>query len=241
MKSSANIQKVLRRVAAVAAVLILSVIALAGAQSFQWDKNAPDSHGEMSLNADQPDRSSALASSPTAQPVYIGGEKALDSALAHAGLSAQDIVLQHSSRLDREGGRMVYEIEFYAGNTEYDYEIDALTGEVLKAEKDIDEDARRSAEKKKENASASAKQQESAGKKNDSAKQEYIGTSAAKSAALSHAGVSSGDARSVQVELDRDDGRVVYEVEFKADKYEYDYEIDAVTGKVLKSEKDRDD
>ena len=43
------------------------------------------------------------------------------------------------------------------------------------------------------------------------------------------------------VELDDDDGRAYYEIEIEDGKYEYEYEIDAVTGKILDFEKDRDD
>ena len=69
----------------------------------------------------------------------------------------------------------------------------------------------------------------------------YIGESAALSAALTHAGVSESQISRQKVELDRDDGRMIYEVEFHVDRMEYDYEIDATTGSVLKAESDWDD
>lgn len=62
----------------------------------------------------------------------------------------------------------------------------------------------------------------------------------AKSVAFNHAGVSEGNIRDLEVELDRDDGVLSYEIEFKADKIEYKYDIHAETGKVLRSEKDFD-
>ena len=45
----------------------------------------------------------------------------------------------------------------------------------------------------------------------------------------------------MKVEKDRENGRTIYEVEFTADGYEYEYEIDASSGKILKKEKERDD
>ena len=35
------------------------------------------------------------------------------------------------AKLERENGRQVYDVEFSFGQTEYDYEIDALTGAIL--------------------------------------------------------------------------------------------------------------
>lgn len=67
----------------------------------------------------------------------------------------------------------------------------------------------------------------------------FIGEDAAKSAALSHAGISAADAGYIECELDEDDGRWVYEIEFRAGGVEYDYEISAGDGTVLKAERER--
>ena len=69
----------------------------------------------------------------------------------------------------------------------------------------------------------------------------YIGEKKAKQAAISHAGVSAEKITEYEIELDFEHGVMVYEVEFKCEGFEYDYEIDAVTGAVLKSEKGTDD
>ena len=45
----------------------------------------------------------------------------------------------------------------------------------------------------------------------------------------------------MEVELDEEDGILVYEVEFKSGNMEYSYEIDAASGAVLKHESERDD
>ena len=42
----------------------------------------------------------------------------------------------------------------------------------------------------------------------------------------------------MRAELDWDDGRAKYEVEFFSGNYEYEFEIDALNGTVLKSERD---
>ena len=104
-------------------------------------------------------------------------------------------------------------IEFWAAGFEYDYEIDAATGEVLKAGQEWGGAA--------------------------SGGSGLIGEEAAKSAALAHAGVSAADVTGLRCELDEDGGRWVYEIEFRAGGVEYEYEIAAADGTVLKAEQDR--
>ena len=69
----------------------------------------------------------------------------------------------------------------------------------------------------------------------------YIGKDAAKAKALAHAGVSAGDVRELKCELDRDDGIYLYEVEFEVGRTEYEYDIDAYTGAILKADWEVDD
>ena len=64
-----------------------------------------------------------------------------------------------------------------------------------------------------------------------------IGEDEAKRIALEDAGISESNASSLTVELDEDDGAVVYDVEFlvisdQSAVKEYDYEIDATTGEI---------
>lgn len=63
----------------------------------------------------------------------------------------------------------------------------------------------------------------------------------AKEIALEHAGVAAEDAKWDDREFDLDNGRQVYELEFKAGGMEYSYEIDARSGEILKAEKERMD
>ena len=70
--------------------------------------------------------------------------------------------------------------------------------------------------------------------------QKYIGKEAAIAAALAHAGLERSAVRDLKCELDRENGVMVYEVEFESGVYDYEYDIDAVTGKILKSKKELD-
>ena len=83
---------------------------------------------------------------PTAAPTaaateaargFIGVDRAKSIALGHAGVSASSVSFS-KAKLDDDDGRGVYEIEFYVGNTEYDYEIDAHSGAILEASADND-------------------------------------------------------------------------------------------------------
>ena len=40
--------------------------------------------------------------------------------------------------MDRDDGRWVYEVEFYYGSKEYDYDIDALTGDIRSRDYDVE-------------------------------------------------------------------------------------------------------
>lgn len=60
----------------------------------------------------------------------------------------------------------------------------------------------------------------------------YISADEARAAALAHAGVKQSSTYGWEVDFDRDDGRTVYEIEFRSGFYEYNYEINAVDGSV---------
>ena len=59
--------------------------------------------------------------------------------------------------------------------------------------------------------------------------------------ALAHAGLTPAEVWDVDCELDRENGRTVYEIDFENTSYEYEYEIDAVTGGILRSKREKND
>lgn len=67
----------------------------------------------------------------------ITAEQAEQAALTHAGFTAEEVNFKRTE-LDFDDGIYKYEIEFYVGTTEYDYEIDANTGNIISFDKDID-------------------------------------------------------------------------------------------------------
>ena len=62
-----------------------------------------------------------------------------------------------------------------------------------------------------------------------------------KTLVFSHAKVDEAVVTDLDVELDMENGKVVYDISFDAGGYEYDYDIDAYTGKILRNEKEKVD
>ena len=73
------------------------------------------------------------------------------------------------------------------------------------------------------------------------AKTDDIGEDAAREAALDQAGLSSSQVSWIFAKRDYEDGRLEYEVEFKAGGMEYEYTVNASDGSILSFESDRDD
>ena len=68
----------------------------------------------------------------------ISEEEALANALAHVKLKEDQVDFIKKVELDYEHGRKIYEIEFFKGGFEFEFDIDAETGKVLKFKKERD-------------------------------------------------------------------------------------------------------
>jgi len=149
-------------------------------------------------------------------------------------------VTGYKSDLDWDDGVSVYELELWAGSYEYDYEINAVTGAVLKSEKEYHGTPATSSSTPDSTHGGNTQPQDG-NTQSSGQTTSQITPEKAKEIALNHAGVSSGNITGFKSELDFDNGVNVYELEFRAGGYEYDYEINAVTGAVLKADKELDD
>ncbi|NLO08485.1 MAG: hypothetical protein GX129_01255 [Clostridiales bacterium] len=134
-----------------------------------------------------------------------------------------------------------------AENTEYEYEINANTGAIFSKSKET-QNAQKSADStavqptksvsKKNTTNANQNKVDS---KNNAAKpvtnKQQVATNqitldVAKAKALADAGATPSSVTYTQAELDYDDGIAVYDIEFYTSKNEYEYEINATSGKV---------
>lgn len=68
---------------------------------------------------------------------FITEDEAKEIALAKAGVDESEVTFARVE-LDKDGGVWEYEVEFNVGRTEYDADIDAVTGEIKKWEVDRD-------------------------------------------------------------------------------------------------------
>lgn len=155
-----------------------------------------------------------FAASAIAESSAIGTENAKNFAFADAGIdpaSASNV----RAEFDYEHGQFVYDIEFEAENSEYEYWIKASDGTVVKKQAEI-------IAQNGSNAVATAE----------------ITLDKAKEIALDDAGLAITDVTFTKEKLDVDDGISVYDIDFYTDNIEYEYEINAVTGAVHSKSKE---
>ena len=155
----------------------------------------------------------------------IGTDKAMDIAAAAFG-KASTAKMAYSAvdpELDESPAHYEVEIKSQTGE-EFEYKIDAYTGAILESKREAADGTEVPVVQPSKPAASGD-----------------IGYAKAKSVALNHAGVSENKAYDMDIELDDEDGTLVYEVEFKSGNMEYSYEINAASGAILKHEAEIDD
>ncbi len=160
-----------------------------------------------------------------APAMLIGTDKAMDIAAAAFG-KASTAKMAYSA-VDPELGESPahYEVEITSQTgEEFEYKVDAYTGAILESKREA-----------ADGTEVPVVQPSKPAPTGD------IGYAKAKSVALNHAGVSENKAYDMEIELDDEDGILVYEIEFKSGNMEYSYEINAATGAILKHEAELDD
>ena len=155
----------------------------------------------------------------------IGTDKAMDIAAAAFGKAstAKMAYSEVDPELDESPAHYEVEIRSQTGE-EFEYKVDAYTGAILESKREAADGTEVPVVQPSKPAASGD-----------------IGYAKAKSIALNHAGVSEGKAYDMDIELDDEDGRLIYEVEFKSGNMEYSYEINAATGAILKHEAELDD
>lgn len=179
------------------------------------EKNAVDTQAQTEATVPTADSATTQSSAvATAQTVTgtVDEEMAQKIALEHAGVKATDATIT-KSKLDYEGRRQVYEIEWYADGKKYDYEIAVDTGEIL----------------------SSAYDEKTSGLSVSNSSNVTVSEADAKQTALGR--VSGATEKDIyEWEFDYDDGRPEYEGKIIYGGTEYDFTIDASSGAVVEWE-----
>ncbi len=201
-------------------VMIYEVEFRAGTLEYEYDIDAKT--GAI-LKQETENKTGAASGS---QDSFIGEAAARDAALQHAGFQETGVTFLHASIEYDDGKPEYYEVEFNVGNKEYEYKIDLYSGAVLSFKTETD------------NAVAPTADPASP----TTAPGSYIGETAAKAAAFAHAGIDEAAVTKIKIEFESDDDDgPVYEIEFEKGNIEYEYEVDARTGAILKYESEIDD
>lgn len=192
---------------------------------YTFEELADRSINELKLISESPsiklEHASAVGNA--SEKEYVGRDAALQVALDELDVSSEDITVKEIG-LDFDDGVMVYEVELIYKGMEYEFVIDAKTGNSLY---DVQFEP---SEPDDDDFSPTVKSDGN-----------LIDADQAKEAAFNHAGVKASEVRDLECELDRERNKLVYEVDFESNGYEYSYEINATDGSVLSHEKDRDD
>ncbi|MFJ7698160.1 PepSY domain-containing protein [Lysinibacillus fusiformis] len=118
--------------------------------------------------------------------------------------------------LDQNRNRSVYEVEVHADKEEYDLKFDAYTGKLLKQKKERQDDD----------------DKEWVNEVNANTATNLISKEKAVEAALTKA-------KGTVTKIKLDDG--IYEIELKDGQYEYDVDVDSITGEIVDFEQDMED
>lgn len=154
------------------------------------------------------DEVSTIGSASTSK--YISIDIVKDIVFKHAKVENKNVT-NLEIEYDYENGNMIYDVEFHCNNIEYDYEVDAVSGKILKIE----------IENKNNN-------------NNNNSNNKYLSKNKIEEITIKKANVSKY--YDYDIEFEFKGGTPIYEVEFETDGAEYEIEIDAKNGNIIKYE-----
>ena len=133
----------------------------------------------------------------------------------------------HFTNIDLDTEENLYEVEFYyvGQNTEYEYKINAKTGQIIYSNFNSSKNNENTKTNNTNNNSNSSSSNE-------------ITLDEAKKIALDDSKLNENDVTYTETKTDFDDGKKIYDIEFIYNNQEYNYEIDAITGEIISYDKD---
>ena len=138
----------------------------------------------------------------------ISEEEAKKIATDYLNINVEDITFT-KNKLDYDDGTLIYELEFYYNNNEYEFDINAYTKEIVNISIDSNDYSTNSSNN-------------------------YIGLEKAKELVKNHS--KKDNIFFVKAEFDFDNNTPIYELEFYDSNKKYEYEINANSGSIIKYE-----
>lgn len=178
------------------------------------DASLPAAGETVPLAASASRQAPAVNTQTSGQTAYISEADAKKTAMEHAGIKEEDISY-FRLKLDTDDGVVEYDIKFYVGNMEYEYDIDAVTGTIRSFDTELSEEHHQNAG-------------------NTAAPAGSISEAEAKKIALEQ--VPGATENNLRLKTDYDDGRMIYEIKIVHNEIKYEFDIDAATGKILEWE-----
>ena len=173
--------------------------------------NSASSQTADSSAAVTPSVPTQAAASQSGSTSEITEDQAKQIAFDHAQVKEEDLT-NLKVKKDFDDGVSIYEVDFQAANKQYEYDIKSADGQILTTDFEIDDDYV------------------------DPNTQTAVSEADAKATALARVeGASDSD---IRIQLQRDDGQLVYEGTIIYNNTEYDFEINAETGDFLSWEQD---
>ncbi len=185
---------------------------------------------EAPLRAAVETEAPAPTPAPTEKPAYIGVNAALEAALAYSEVEKADAEVTGVFRTKDEDGLVIYEVNFRAGGVTYEYQINALTGEIegWKVSGFTFSDtatfgAAPPAETPAPEESAAPVEPEPS---------EGIDEARALEIAFADAGIEASSAMNVKTRVTEKYGEQCYEIRFRTTAGSFSYDIGAATGEI---------
>lgn len=177
----------------------------------------------------QPATAKEVQTQPATEQI-ISRERAVEIALQSAGLT-EEAVSDLEAELDKERNGLYWEVSFETARKEYDCDIHAYNGTVVKVE----------TEKEEERPTAQPTTPPTQPVQTQAVDKKAISRDKAVEIALNAAGLKKTEVKDLEAELDKERNGLYWEVSFETAQKEYDYEIHAYDGTVTRVETEKED
>ncbi len=161
---------------------------------------------------------------------YLSENEVKEIVINDTGLNSNDIYFDNVD-LDMEDN--AYDVDFYYNNVEYEYKIDAKNGRIIYNNFNIDNTSNQN-----NNDTNATNETNENTNNNSNITTTEITLDEAKNIALEHAQLNENDVTFTKTQMDTDDGKQVYDINFIYNNEEYDYEIAVSNGEVISYSKE---